>query len=175
MAERLTLSRQLDAHAARRRLGRLGATTLEPAWMGLWAAPLGMTGKSPGAWLLGAKEMQRALLLTGAELPVQVERPDTGIQLTGATAPTPEATQRLWLWERMAAPRLWRIQALDTPPTPVWLPCWLGYRAGRTHQLTVISGLSGEVLSMLKPLVLAGLARAHGHTQAGNEKTLPAG
>lgn len=159
MAERLTLARQIKENAARKRLARLGAHTLEPAWVALWAAPLGLPDKPPGAWLLGAEEMRRALLLTGAELPTQAE-PGPGIQLTGATPPAYAAVRRLWLWERMATPRLWRIQALDIAPTPVWLPCWLGYRAGRQHQLTVISGLSGEVLSLIKPLVLGGLASA---------------
>ena len=170
MAERLTLARQLKEKAARQRLGRLGAHTLEPAGVALWAAPLGLPGKPPGAWLLGAEEMRRALLLTGTELPAQAERPGPGIQLTGATPPAYESIRRLWLWERMATPRLWRIQALDIPSTPVWLPCWLGYRAGRQHQLTVISGLSGEVLSMLKALILGGLADAYRHAQTPGEK-----
>lgn len=161
MANHLTLARRIEDTAARQRLQRLGVQRYEPAWVEIWAFALGLANEATGAWLLGAQPMRRALLLTGAELPALADEPGPGIQLRSAAPPTPEALARLWLWERMATPRLWRIQVQDTPPTPLWLPCWLGYLTGRQHRMIVVSGLSGEPLPMLKPLVLSGLKQAH--------------
>lgn len=161
MLNRLTLARRIDEGTASQQLKRLGASACEPAWVGLWAAGLGLPHGSPGAWLLCAKDMQRALLMVGAELPALIDKPDAGIKLDNGLPPTTEALNRLWLWERMATPRHWRMQVLNTPPKPFWLPCWLGYIRGRQQRLTVISGLSGEPLPMLKPIVLEGLQQAH--------------
>ncbi|MCH4811212.1 hypothetical protein [Vreelandella neptunia] len=161
MVKRLALTRRIDEDAAKRRLQRLGANACEPAWVGLWAAALGMPGGATGAWLLCTKEMRRALLLVGAELPFNAQEPRTGVHIDSGLPPTPEALKRLWLWERMATPRHWRIQVQDSVPTPLWLPCWLGYAPGRQHRLLVISGLSGEPLPMLKSMVLKGLLQAH--------------
>ncbi|GEN28438.1 hypothetical protein HVA01_20840 [Halovibrio variabilis] len=166
MAERLTLARQIDDDTAKRRLQRLGAKACEPGWVGLWAAGLGMPAGDPGAWLLCAKEMRRALLLVGTQLPAHAKEPNTELKIDSSLPPTPEALKRLWLWERMATPRYWRIQVLDSAPTPLWLPCWLGYARGRQHRLVVISGVSGEPLPMLKPSVLKGLQQAHRDTQS---------
>ncbi|TVP50170.1 MAG: hypothetical protein EA345_05580 [Halomonas sp.] len=166
MAERLTLVRQINQHAAKQRLQRLGARACEPAWVSLWTVGLGRPNGRPGAWLLCTQAMRRALLLVGAELPVHNEAPDTGIQIDHALPPpTPEALARLWLWERMATPRYWRIQVLGKAPEQLWLPCWLGYTGGRQHRLLVISGLSGEPLPMLKPVILRGLQQAHNNGQ----------
>ncbi|CDG52516.1 MULTISPECIES: hypothetical protein [Halomonadaceae] len=161
MTERLTLARRIDEDMAKRRLQRLGATACEPAWVSLWATALGLPKGTPGAWLLCAKEMRRALLLVGTELPTQVEEPSSALNIDSGLPPTPEALNRLWLWERMGTPRHWRIQVLDSAPMPTWLPCWLGYARGRQHRLLVISGLSGEPLPMLKPIVLRGLQQAY--------------
>lgn len=161
MAKRLILSRQIDEEAAKKRLQRLGATACEPAWVSLWAAALGLPNGTPGAWLLCAQKMRRALLMVGAELPAQTAAIDTELRIESGLPPTPEALNRLWLWERMATPRHWRIQVLDSAPTSIWLPCWLGYARGRQHRLLVISGLSGEPLPMLKPIVLKGLEQAY--------------
>ncbi|KIN17154.1 hypothetical protein KV699_00180 [Vreelandella titanicae] len=161
MAERLTLARRIEEDAAKRCLQRLGATACEPAWVGLWAAPLGLSNGAAGAWLLCAKEMRRALLLVGTELPTQAEEPSSALNIDSGLPPTPEALDQLWLWERMATPRHWRIQVLGSAPTPIWLPCYLGYAQGRQHRLLVISGLSGEPLPMLKPIVLKGLQQAY--------------
>lgn len=166
MAERLTLAQRVDADTAKQRLQRLGATACEPAWVRLWAAALGLPNGTPGAWQLSAQEMRRALLLVGAELPAQAELPDSEVKIDSGLQPTPEALNRLWLWARMATPRHWRIQVLDSTPTPVWLPCWLGYARGRQHRLLVISGLSGEPLPMLKPIVLKGLQQAYRKEQS---------
>ena len=161
MAERRRLSRQIDEEAAKKRLQRLGAMACEPAWVSLWATPLGVPPNgTPGAWLLSAQTMRRALLLVGAELPTQTTAITTELEIDSGLPPTPEVLNRLWLWERMATPRHWRIQVLDKAPTPIWLPCWLGYAQGRQHRLLVISGLSGEPLPMLKPIVLKGLQQA---------------
>lgn len=161
MVECLTLARRIDATAAQKRLQRLGAHACEPAWVRLWAAGLDVGDGSPGAWLLSTQEMRRALLLVGAELPAQKEPPKAGIKIDIDSTPTPEALNRLWLWERLTTPRHWRIQVLDSAPTPLWLPCWIGYRRGRQLRVMVISGLSGEVLPMLKPMVLAGLQQTY--------------
>lgn len=166
MLNRLTLARHIDHSTASQKLRRLGATACEPAWIGLWAAGLGLPHGSPGAWLLCAKDIQRALLMVGSELPALIDKPDTGIQLDSGLPPTTEALNRLWLWERMATPRHWRMQVLNTPAKPLWLPCWLGYIQGRKQQrLIIISGLSGEPLPMLKPIVLKGLQQAHQEKQ----------
>ena len=161
MVECLTLARRIDATAAQKRLQRLGANACEPAWVRLWAAGLGVADDQPGAWLLSAQAMRRALLLVGAELPVQKEKPSAGVKIDSGAPPTPQALDRLWLWERLATPRHWRIQVLDSPPVPIWLPCWLGYARGRHLRLTVISGLSAETLPLLKPIVLRGLQQAY--------------
>ncbi|MDQ7734470.1 hypothetical protein QT231_17310 [Halomonas sp. SpR1] len=165
MAERLTLFRQIDEDAAKKRLQRLGAKACEPAWVSLWAAALGLPNGTPGAWLLYAQEMRRALLLVGTELPAQPTTINTELRIESGLPPSPEVLNRLWLWERMATPRHWRIQVLDSAPTSIWLPCWLGYHRGRHHRLTVISGLSGEPLPMLKPIVLEGLQQAYWNEQ----------
>lgn len=172
MAERLTLTRQIDDDTAKRRLQRLGAKACEPAWVGLWAVGLGRPAGAPGAWLLCAKEMRRALLLVGTELPTQAEEPSSALNIDSGSPPTPEALNRLWLWERMATPRHWRIQVLDNAPRSIWLPCWLGYARGRQHRLLVISGLSGEPLPILKPTVLKGLQQAYrnGSRSGANER-----
>lgn len=161
MVECLTLARQVDATAAQRRLQRLGANACEPAWVRLWGAGLGVADGTPGAWLLATKEMRRALLLVGSELPSLAMEPGDGINIKSGLPPSIDALNRLWLWERMATPRHWRTQVLDSTPTPLWMPCWLGYRRGRQYRLTVISGLSGEPLPMLKPIVLCGLQQTH--------------
>lgn len=180
MAERLTLTRRVDEETAKRRLQRLGATACEPANVSLWAAGLGLPNGTPGAWLLYAQDMRRGLLLVGAELPTQAEEPNAefkeielkkaGINIESGLPPTPEALNRLWLWERMATPRHWRTQVLNNPSIALWLPCWLGYARGRQHRLLVISGLSGEPLPMLKPIVLKGLQQAYrnGHSSAAS-------
>lgn len=165
MAERLTLTRRVDEETAKRRLQGLGASACEPAWVSLWAAGLGLPNGMPGAWLLYAQGIRRGLLLVGTELPVQVEEPCSDLLIDSGLPPTPEALNRLWLWERMATPRHWRIQVLDSAPTPLWLPCWLGYTYGRQHRLLVISGLSGEPLPMLKPIALKGLQQTHKEAQ----------
>ncbi|MFJ5538800.1 hypothetical protein [Vreelandella titanicae] len=172
MAERLTLARRIEEDTAKRCLQRLGATACEPAWVGLWATALGLPNGTPGAWLLCAKEMRRALLLVGVELPTQVEEPSSALNIDSGLPPTPEALNRLWLWERMATPRHWRIQVLGSTPTPIWLPCWLGYARGRQHRLLVISGLSGEPLPMLNPIVLRGLQQAgrNGQDSGANKR-----
>lgn len=161
MAKRLTLVRRIDQEGAKQRLQRLGATACEPAWISLWAAGLGLPNGKPGGWLLCIQEMRRALLLVGTELPTAAQEPDTGIKIESGLPPTPEALNRLWLWERIATPRHWRIRVQSAALTPLWLPCWLGYTQGRQHRLTVISGLSGEPLPMLKPAILRGLEQAH--------------
>jgi len=166
MTKRLTIARRIDENAAKRRLHRMGATACEPAWVSLWTAPLGLSNGTPGAWLLSTQEMRRALLLVGAELPTQTEEPSSTLKIDSGSPPTPEALNRLWLWERMATPRHWRIQVLDSAPTPIWLPCWLGYARGRQHRLLVISGISGEPLPMLKPIVLKGLQQAYRNRQS---------
>lgn len=166
MVECLTLARQIDVTAAQKRLQRLGAHACEPAWVRLWAAGLGVADDEPGAWLLSVQEMRRALLLVGAELPAQKEKPSAGVKIDNGSPPTPKALDRMWLWERIATPRHWRTQVLDSPPVPIWLPCWLGYARGRHLRLTVISGLSGETLPMLKPIVLKGLQHAYRNGQA---------
>lgn len=171
MAECLTLARKIDEDAAKRRLQRLGATACEPAWISLWAVALGLPNGTPGAWLLCAQEMRRALLLVGAELPANAEEPRISLCIDSGLPPTPEALNRLWLWERMGTPRHWRIQVLDSAPTPIWLPCWLGYAQGRQHRLTVISGLSGEPLPMLKPIVLKGIQQAYRNEQESAAKS----
>lgn len=167
----LTLARRIDATAAQKRLQRIGANACEPAWVRLWATGLGVADGEPGAWLLSAQEMRRALLLVGAELPAQKEKPSAGVKIDSGLQPTPEALNRLWLWERMATPRHWRIQVLDSEPVPIWLPCWLGYARGRQLRLTVLSGLSGETLPMLKPTVLKGLQQAYRNGQAPATKS----
>lgn len=172
MAERLTLARRINEDTAKRRLQRMGATACEPAWVSLWASALGLPNGTPGAWLLSAQEMRRALLLVGTELPAQAEKLNAEIKIDSSLLPpTPEALNRLWLWERMATPRHWRIQVLDSAPTPIWLPCWLGYTRGRQHRLLVISGLSGEPLPMLKPIVLKGLQQAYRNGQESETKS----
>lgn len=165
MDNRLTLTRHIDEDAAQQRLRRLGASAFEPAWVRLWAAGVGRPGGQPGAWLLSAQEMRRALLLVGEALPTCADQPEAGIHIESGYPPSPAEWHRRWLWERMATPRHWRIQVLETAPTPIWLPCWLGYRGGRQHRLMVISGLSGEPLSLLKPLVLTGLRQAYREEQ----------
>lgn len=165
MAKRLTLVRQIDEEAAKRRLQRLGATACEPAWVSLWAAALGLPDGNPGAWLFSAQGMRRALLLVGTELPTHTTAINAELKIDSGLPPTPEALNRLWLWERIATPRHWRIQRLDREPTSIWLPCWLGYARGRQHRLLVISGLSGEPLPMLTPIVLKGLQQAHQEEQ----------
>ena len=173
MVECLTLARRIEAAAAQKRLQRLGANACEPAWVRLWAAGLGVANGEPGAWLFSAQEMRRALLLVDAELPAQKEKPSAGVKIDSGSPPTPEAMDRLWLWERIATPRHWRIQMLDSTPVPIWLPCWLGYAHGRQLRLTVISGLSGETLPMLKPIVLKGLKQAYqnGESSGASERT----
>ncbi|EHA14553.1 hypothetical protein [Halomonas sp. HAL1] len=170
MVECLTLARRIDTTAAQKRLQRLGANACEPAWVRLWAAGLGVADGKPGAWLLSAHEMRRALLLVGAELPAQKEEPSAGVKIDSGSPPTPKALDRLWLWERIATPRHWRIQMLDSTPVPIWLPCWLGYARGRQLRLTVLSGLSGETLPMLKPIVLKGLQQAYRNGQESATK-----
>ena len=166
MAESLTITRQIDATAAQKRLQRLGAHACEPAWIRLWATGLGVADGKPGAWLLSAQEMRRALLLVDAELPAQKAKPSAGVKIDSGSPPTPEAMDRLWLWERIATQRHWRIQLLNSTPVPIWLPCWLGYARGRHLRLTVLSGLSGETLPMLKPIVLKGLQQVYQSGQA---------
>lgn len=168
MVECLTLARRIEVTVAQKRLQRLGAHACEPAWVRLWATGLGLgvaDGK-PGAWLLSAHEMRRALLLVGAELPAQKDKPRAGVKIDSSAPPTPKALNRLWLWERIATPRHWRIQLLDSTPVSIWLPCWLGYARGRHLRLTILSGLSGETLPMLKPIVLKGLQQAYQSGQA---------
>ena len=167
MVECLALAQRIDVVAAQKRLQRLGAHACEPAWVRLWAAGLGVGDGSPGAWLLSTQKMRRALLLVGSELPVQKEVPMTGIKIDSGSPPTPEALNRLWLWERLMTPRHWRIQVLNSAPTPLWLPCWLGYRRGRQLRVMVISGLSGEMLPMLKPTVLEGLQQTYREERGG--------
>lgn len=158
MPDRLTLARRIDASAAKRRLQRLGSQRFEPVWIALWACPVGNTRNVPVGWLLSAQQVSRALLLACAELPASIDHPPNAeLQVSDATPPTPSEMTRLWLWERMAKPRLWRTQILGSTPKPLWIPCWLGYSIGRQHRVTVISGLSGEPLPMLKPLILSGL------------------
>ena len=166
MVECLTLARRIDVTAAQKRLQRLGAHACEPAWVRLWATGLGVADGKPGAWLLSAHEMRRALLLVGAELPAQIEKPRAGVKIDSGAPPTPKALNRLWLWERIATQRHWRIQLLNSTPVPIWLPCWLGYARGRHLRLTILSGLSGETLPMLKPIVLKGLQQAYQSGQA---------
>ena len=167
----LTLTRHIDEEAAKQRLQRLGATACEPASVRLWAAGVGMPGGTPGAWLLSAHDMNRAMLLVGEQLPTCADQTGAGINIESGVPPSSAEWKRRWLWERMATPRHWRIQVLETAPTSIWLPCWLGYRGGREHRLLVISGLSGEPLPMLKPIILKGLRQAYRDEQNAASST----
>ncbi|WP_447554821.1 hypothetical protein [Vreelandella sp. EE22] len=159
MREPLTLARRIDESDAQARFKRVGAQRFEPAWVSLWAFGLSAAQNAPCAWLLTAQAMYRPMLLAGPDLPVQAEEPTAGVALTTGEAPALETLARQWFWERMAHPRRWHVQLMVAPPTPLWLPCWLGYSRGRQHRVTVLSGLSGEALPILKPVVLNGLKK----------------
>lgn len=164
MREPVTLERRIDANAARKRFGRLDVQRFEPAWVSLWGFALGASPHTPSAWLLATQALRRPLLLAANALSVQTETPSQEMTLDGGEAPAAEAVARQWFWERLANPRRWDTRLLASPPTPLWLPCWLGYSMGYSkgrhqHRVSVLSGLSGEALPMLKPLVLSGLQK----------------
>lgn len=170
---------------ATKRLERLGIRRIEPAWIKLWALALAAPEQSPAAWLLGAEELRRPLLLPGATLPT-VSQPSSdelwidgvsgdALYLDAATPPSQAELARHWLWERLAKPRLWRLDVAKAAPTPLWFPCFLGYATSKTrrgphhYRVVVASGLSGELLPQLKPLVLKrllALSHAQHHQSA---------
>ncbi|WP_447927566.1 hypothetical protein [Vreelandella sp. EE27] len=160
MDKPLTLARRIDFDAAQKRFKRLGAQRFEPVWVPLWAFALGTAPQTPCAWLLASLTLRRPMLLTSVMLASQQARPAGELALEGGEAPAADAVTRQWFWERMANPRRWKVQLLEDPPKPLWLPCWLGYSKGRQHRVIVLSGLSGETLPVLKPAILDGLERA---------------
>lgn len=166
----IALPRRLDTEAAIRRLGRLGAHAVEPARLRLWACAVSSQSDQassaeakpakPAAWLLCHREAGRALLWPGALPDAFASAAGDELVLAGSAAPEPGAVSRLWFWERLGKLRRWRAQVQADAPRAVMLPLWLGYVHGRgaTQRLIVISGISGEVLSALKPAVLGELA-----------------
>ncbi|MFI0473051.1 hypothetical protein ACGLWX_10100 [Halomonas sp. HMF6819] len=159
MPEAITLARHIDAQSARERLARLGGANFEPAWVSLWAFGLGALHSEPAAWLLASQALARPLLLPHAALTERAEKLSDELTLDGGEAPSRAPLSRQWFWERMASPKRWPLTLNESPPTPLWLPCWLGYTAHRQRRLVVLSGLSGQALPQLKPLVLSELKR----------------
>lgn len=159
----LRLPRRVNATDAEPRLRRFGAERFEPAWLSLWAVAIGREPSTPLAWLLAAENLPRALLVAG-ELDLQPAEDDKALALGGGQRPTLSQFERWWLWERLARPRRWPLRMQPATLRAVALPLWLGYspellgsRQRRPTRLVVISGVSGEALSVLKPAVLAGL------------------
>lgn len=157
------LARQVDAAAAEPRLRRFDAERFEPAWLSLWAMAIGREGGKPVAWLMAADNLPRALLWPGEFNPRPAQH-DNALSLSGGAQPTLSQFERWWLWERLARPRRWPLRMQPATLRAVALPLWLGYSPGRLGsrqrrptRLVVISGVSGEALSVLKPAVLAGL------------------
>lgn len=154
------LSRRLEADAARSRLARFGAHRFEPAWLPLWGIGIGISSVDVSgeadAWLLASDSTPRALLWPGT-LGAGAQPPAGDMVLAGTASPAIETFERLWLWERLARPRHWRLRVRPETCRPVTLPLWLGYRDGHRTRLIVLSGVSGEPLGALKPAVLAGL------------------
>ncbi|MCP1367974.1 hypothetical protein BIS06_22410, partial [Halomonas sp. BBD48] len=144
------LLRRCNEAQAMRRLHRLGANSLEPAWLRLWAYAVTTSQEAPAAWLLCHADMHRALLL-GEALPAGNAPPHDELVLAKRPPPDRGTVSRLWFWERMMTLRRWQASlALESPQT-VQLPIWLGYaRQRKRHRVLVISGLSGETLTALK-------------------------
>ncbi|MCP1315367.1 hypothetical protein [Halomonas sp. 707D7] len=160
MARSITLERRFDEDAARARFRRIRAARFEPAWVHLWAFAVGEAFEAPSAWLLSAGDMRRPLLLSHRELPALAAAPADGARLETGEPPAAETLAKQWLWERLARPRAWHVTLQPSPPTPLWLPCWIGYSAGDHTRIHVLSGLSGEALPQLKPVVLNAFKRA---------------
>lgn len=161
MAETLNPARVLKAPDAKRRLSRLGAVRCEPARLSLWAVGVGRDERSLTAWLIAAEPMPRALLLP-ATLPASPHEAERVLTLSGGPCPATEEFQKRWLWERLAAPRRWPLRVQPASCRPIALPLWLGYGEGPSVPLSIVSGLSGEPLTALKPVVLSAL-RAQSH------------
>ncbi|WNL42245.1 hypothetical protein RN347_16745 [Halomonas sp. PAMB 3264] len=172
MPETITLARHIDAEDARERLARLGGSNFEPAWISLWAFGLGALHCEPAAWLLASQALARPLLLPHTALTAQAEKPSDELTLDGGQPPEHAPLSRQWFWERMASPKRWPLTLKESPPTLLWLPCWLGYTAHRQRRLLVLSGLSGQALPQLKPLVLSALKRRAREGQRQSEGVL---